>query len=147
MDEQRKRNIKSIPLILVFTVLVVAGQLLLKHGLSSYQIFGLGELMRNIIKIVFSPYVFAGLALYVVSTGIWLVVLSRTSLSFAYPFISISYVLIVITSRIFFNELIDTYKVIAIVLIISGVFMLSQSRTTKRINAGEQLDSDTVPGV
>jgi multidrug transporter EmrE-like cation transporter len=147
MDEQRKRNIKSIPLILAFTVLVVAGQLLLKHGLSSYEIFGLGELMRNIIKIVFSPYVFAGLALYVVSTGIWLVVLSRTSLSFAYPFISISYVLIVITSRIFFNELIDTYKVIAIVLIISGVFMLSQSRTTKRINAGEQLDSDTGPGV
>jgi multidrug transporter EmrE-like cation transporter len=147
MDEQRKRNIKSIPLILAFTVLVVAGQLLLKHGLSSYEIFGLGELMRNIIKIVFSPYVFAGLALYVVSTGIWLVVLSRTSLSFAYPFISISYVLIVITSRIFFNELIDTYKVIAIVLIISGVFMLSQSRTTKRVNAGEQLDSDTVQGV
>ena len=147
MDEQRKRNIKSIPLILVFTVLVVTGQLLLKHGLSSYQIFGLGELMRNIIKIVFSPYVFAGLAIYVVSTGIWLVVLSRTSLSFAYPFISLSYVFIVITSRIFFNELIDTYKVIAIVLIISGVLMLSQSRTTKRINPGEQDKSESVPGV
>lgn len=147
MDEQRKRNIKSIPLILVFTVLVVIGQLLLKHGLSSYEISGLGELMRNIIKIVFSPYVFTGLALYVVSTGIWLVVLSRTSLSFAYPFISISYVLIVITSRIFFNELIDTYKIIAIVLIISGVFMLSQSRTTKQISAGEQDDHHTVPGV
>jgi multidrug transporter EmrE-like cation transporter len=147
MDEQRKRNIKSIPLILVFTVLVVAGQLLLKHGLSNYQIFGLGELMRNIIKIVFSPYVFAGLALYVVSTGIWLVVLSRTSLSFAYPFISISYVLIIITSRIFFNELIDTYKVVAIILIISGVFMLSQSRSTKQINSGEQENPYIVPGV
>ncbi|MCD6218079.1 multidrug resistance protein [bacterium] len=131
MDEQRERNIKAIPMILVFTVLVVAGQLLLKYGLSNFVVDGLGELMKQIFAIIFNPFVFIGLALYVVSTGVWLIVLSRTSLSFCYPFISISYILIIITSRIFFNEIIDLYKVIAIVLIIAGVFMLSMSRTEK----------------
>jgi drug/metabolite transporter (DMT)-like permease len=131
MDEQRERNIKAIPMILVFTVLVVAGQLLLKHGLSNFVVDGLGELMKQIFAIIFNPFVFIGLALYVVSTGVWLIVLSRTSLSFCYPFISISYILIIITSRIFFNEIIDLYKVIAIVLIIAGVIMLSMSRTEK----------------
>lgn len=133
MDEQRERNIKSIPLILVFTVLVVAGQLLLKHGLSDFVVDDLGELMKQIFSIIFNPFVFAGLCLYVVSTGIWLIVLSRTSLSFAYPFISISYILIIITSKIFFNEIIDLYKIIAITLIIGGVVMLSMSRTEKEI--------------
>jgi len=118
-------------MILVFTVLVVAGQLLLKYGLSNFVVDGLGELMKQIFAIIFNPFVFIGLALYVVSTGVWLIVLSRTSLSFCYPFISISYILIIITSRIFFNEIIDLYKVIAIVLIIAGVFMLSMSRTEK----------------
>lgn len=141
MDEQRERNIKAIPMILVFTVLVVAGQLLLKNGLSNFVVDGLGELMKQIFAIIFNPFVFVGLALYVVSTGVWLIVLSRTSLSFCYPFISISYILIIITSRIFFNEIIDLYKVIAIVLIIAGVIMLSMSRTGDRESLKKAVDS------
>lgn len=128
-------------MILVFTVLVVAGQLLLKHGLSNFVVDGLGELMKQIFVIIFNPFVFAGLALYVVSTGVWLIVLSRTSLSFCYPFISISYILIIITSRIFFNEIIDLYKIIAIVLIIAGVIMLSLSRTGEKVSIKEATDS------
>ena len=131
MDDQTKRNIQSIPLILAFTVLVVTGQLLLKNGLSGFTVDGLGDLMSQIVTVVFNPFVFSGLALYVVSTGIWLIVLSRTSLSFAYPFISISYVLIIITSRIFFHEIIDIYKIIAIILIIAGVIMLSMSKASR----------------
>ena len=128
-------------MILVFTVLVVAGQLLLKNGLSNFVVDGLGELMKQIFAIIFNPFVFVGLALYVVSTGVWLIVLSRTSLSFCYPFISISYILIIITSRIFFNEIIDLYKVIAIVLIIAGVIMLSMSRTGDRESLKKAVDS------
>jgi drug/metabolite transporter (DMT)-like permease len=132
MDDERSCNIKAIPLILAFTVLVVAGQLLLKTGLTTFgEINSLGLLMSKILVIVFNPYVFSGLVLYVFSTGLWLIVLSRTSLSFCYPFISISYVLIIITSRIFFHEIIDIYKILAIFLIISGVIMLSLSRTGK----------------
>ncbi len=128
-------------MILVFTVLVVAGQLLLKHGLSNFVVDDLGELMKQIFAIVFNPFVFVGLALYVVSTGVWLIVLSRTSLSFCYPFISISYIMIIITSRIFFNEIIDLYKVIAIVLIIAGVIMLSMSRTGESTSLKKATDS------
>jgi drug/metabolite transporter (DMT)-like permease len=132
MDDERRRNAAAIPWILAFTVLVVAGQLLLKSGLSTFgEINSLGALMSRILVIVIHPYVFLGLALYVFSTGLWLIILSRTSLSFCYPFISISYVLIIITSRIFFREIIDFYKVTAIILIIVGVIMLSLSRTGK----------------
>jgi len=132
MDDERSCNIKAIPLILAFTVIVVAGQILLKTGLTSFgEINSLGLLMRKIVAIVFNPYVLTGLVLYIFSTGLWLIVLSRTSLSFCYPFISISYVLIIITSRIFFHEIIDIYKVLAIFLIISGVIMLSLSRSGK----------------
>jgi len=132
MDDERTCNMKAIPMILAFTVIVVAGQILLKTGLSSFgEIGSFGLLMRKIVAIVINPYVLTGLVLYIFSTGLWLIVLSRTSLSFCYPFISIAYVLVIITSRIFFNEIIDVYKILAIILIISGVIMLSLSRTGK----------------
>lgn len=135
MDDERRENIKTIPWILAFTILVVAGQLFLKSGLSNFgEINSFGLLMSKILFIIFNPHVFLGLVLYVFSSALWLIILSRTSLSFCYPFISISYVLIVITSRIFFNETIDLYKIFAIILIIAGVIMLSFSRTGKKLS-------------
>jgi len=146
MDDERQRNAMAIPWILAFTVLVVAGQLLLKSGLSTFgEINSLGVLMSKILVIVFNRYVFLGLVLYVFSTGLWLIILSRTSLSFCYPFISISYILIIITSRFFFREIIDIYKVFAILLIIAGVIMLSLSRTGKKAVSIDKPRPEIIP--
>ena len=42
------------------------------------------------------PFVWGGLLLFGISAIVWLVVLSRASLSFAYPFASLTYVLILL---------------------------------------------------
>jgi drug/metabolite transporter (DMT)-like permease len=132
IDKEREKNRKAIPLILLFSVLVVIGQNLMKTGMDKAVDFNnLSQLMNNIIPVLLNPYVMSGLTLYVFSTGIWLIILSRTSLSFCYPFISVSYVLIVISARIFQGEDIDLYKSAGVTLIIAGVIMLSLSRTGK----------------
>lgn len=142
-DSIRERNRKAIPLILTFSIMVVIGQNLMKHGMGMTPEFeNLTELFGILFQVIFNPWVFSGLLLYVFSTGIWLIVLSRTGLSFCYPFISISYVLIIISARIFQNELIDIYKAVGVTLIILGVIMLSMSQTADTPNPA-QSESDT----
>ena len=121
-------NTSAIPMILVTTFLAVGGQLSLKHGMTSIgKMSGFKILLKSIAKVGSNFWVIFGLALYVFSTLLWMMILSKTPLSFCYPFISLSYVFVIIASRIFFRERIDYFKVLAIVLIVSGVVLLSMS--------------------
>lgn len=125
---QNNPNVQVIPLILTTTFLAVAGQLCLKHGMTRLgEMKSAARLVQNIPELFKSVWVLIGLIAYIVSTLIWMVVLKLADLSFAYPFISLSYVFVIIASRIVFRENIDFYKIIAILFIISGVLVLSMS--------------------
>src|SRR5690606_5825655 len=82
--------------ILLSTLLGVTGQILLKHGMTRMgeQSLAFGGLANIGLKIATSPWVILGLMVYVSGTFFWLIALSRVELSFAYPFASLSYVLI-----------------------------------------------------
>jgi len=121
-------NTSAIPLILVTTFLAVSGQLSLKHGMTAIgHMSGFKILLKSILKIAANLWVLLGLILYIFSTLLWMMILTKTPLSFCYPFISLSYVFVIIASRIIFRERIDHFKILAIILIISGVILLSMS--------------------
>lgn len=121
-------NIAVIPLILVTTFLAVGGQLCLKHGMTALgEIGGFKLLMKSLPKVATNIWILFGLGLYVFSTLLWMMILTKTPLSFCYPFISLSYVFVIFASRLIFKERIDKFKIMAIVLIIGGVVMLSMS--------------------
>jgi drug/metabolite transporter (DMT)-like permease len=124
-------NTPVIPLILATTFLAVGGQLCLKHGMVNLgEMGGFKVLIRSIPRIFSNIWVLTGLGLYIFSTLLWMMILTRTPLSFCYPFISLSYVFVIIASRIIFREMIDAFKILAIVLIVSGVVLLSMSGST-----------------
>ena len=121
-------NIDMVPMILITTFLAVGGQLCLKHGMTALgEIGGFKMLIQSLPKVAKNLWIILGLGLYVFSTLLWMMILTKTPLSFCYPFISLSYVFVIIASRIVFKERIDIYKILAIVLIIGGVVMLSMS--------------------
>jgi multidrug transporter EmrE-like cation transporter len=121
-------NAKVIPLILVTTFLAVGGQLSLKHGMANLgEMSSAVSLIKSIPRLIVNIWVLIGLGLYVFSTLLWMIVLKKADLSFCYPFISLSYVFVIIASRLIFRERIDFFKVIAIALIVSGVIVLSMS--------------------
>jgi len=123
-------NTSAIPLILVTTFLAVGGQLSLKQGMTSVgNIPGMKALLKSLARVGTNTWVLTGLALYIFSTLLWMMILTKTPLSFCYPFISLSYVFVIVASRIFFRERIDHFKILAIVLIVSGVVLLSMSGT------------------
>jgi len=80
------------------------------------------------LKIVFTDfYIIIGFSLYFLSAVFWLFVLSKFNLSKAYPFASLGYVFTLMIGFYFLNEPVNLMSVLAIILIISGVFVLSYS--------------------
>ncbi len=81
--------------ILATVALVVTGQLLLKRGMSRVGAIDRARLRQPLVlvkTVVRTPAVVGGLAVYSISAVGWILVLSRFDLSFAYPFLAISYV-------------------------------------------------------
>jgi drug/metabolite transporter (DMT)-like permease len=115
--------------ILISVTAGAAGQILLKKGMSSMGplTFSLNRLVPLVWQIAMNPYVVFGLAIYVGGTLFWLMALSRVDLSFAYPFASLSYLVLLFASWRLFNEDLSTLRVLGTMVILVGVFLISRS--------------------
>ena len=115
---------RDIVLILASVVLGIVGQVSLKKGML---LFGSASLDLSLIKVIFTPYIFLGLVLYAIAMLLWLVILSRVELSYAYPMLSLSYVFIVLAAWLIFNENLSLLRLIGVLFICLGVMMVGRS--------------------
>jgi multidrug transporter EmrE-like cation transporter len=115
---------------ILFTVTTNAlAQLLLKKGMmtiGSLQLAGT-NIVSTAFSVVFNPFVFAGLCTFVMSMASHLVVLSRVQLSYAYPFLSLAYVIVAVASWQFFSEDLNLWRIAGIGFIIIGTVLIAQS--------------------
>ena len=101
------------------------GQIFFKKGVfMTGEITLKGPIISELLKLVLNRFVFLGLLLYVVSTIVWLIALSKITLSFVYPFAALIFVLVMLSARIVFLEPIPTLRYLGILLICLG-FLLS----------------------
>ena len=119
------------PMILILTgvMLNAAAQLLLKIGMRAIGHFELTS--ANIVPIGLqvdtSLPIIGGMICYAVSILVWLVVLSRVEVSFAYPLVSIGYVVTALAAYFWLGEALGPMRVAGIAIIIVGVFMVSRT--------------------
>jgi multidrug transporter EmrE-like cation transporter len=134
LDKMKKENknlslVKSVLLIFISISIAVAGQILLKIGMNRIgmvSLGGFGGLKQLFLAITKSPVVLSGLFLYILSAAFWLVVLSAVDLSFAYPFIGFSYVLVLILSKFILREDVNPLRWVGALVITAGVIILSR---------------------
>jgi drug/metabolite transporter (DMT)-like permease len=123
-----------ITLILASVVLAGVAQLTLKTGVNRVtHSSGGGELQLSgsSLKALFSsPVVWVGLALFGLSAVVWLFALSRASLSFAYPFAALGYVIIVAFSMLVLHEKVPPLRWAGVALIVSGIILVAQTPHT-----------------
>ena len=115
------KRLKIILLIILNVILLTSGQVLWKIGLAREG----GLSLDNMIRVALSPFILAGLALYVVATVIWFIVLSRAELSYAYPLQSMAYIIGVIAAWLIFKEVVPLTRWIGVLVIIAGVILVS----------------------
>jgi len=121
-----------IGLILVSVLLAALAQITLKHGMNQVTSDGtlplsLGSPLHTFRRVALNLAVVAGLATFVASAAVWLIVLSRVSLSFAYPFASLTYVLILLFDRFVMHERVSGIRYAGVALIVSGILLVSRT--------------------
>jgi multidrug transporter EmrE-like cation transporter len=120
---------KPIVLLLLSVAGASLGQVLFKKGvILTGEVTFRGSLLAELIRLIFNPVVFSGLVLYVVSTILWLAALSKTTLSFAYPFTALTFILVMLSSRMVFLESIPPLRYLGIGLIVAGILVSSAAK-------------------
>lgn len=121
-------NIYVFGLIFLGVSLNALAQLFLKAGTNKLGVIFLADanIVENLFRIVFQPYIFAGLASYVISVGIWIVALSKVPVSIAYPMLSMGYIIVLLLGYFWLNEPLSLNKAFGIFVIIVGIFLISR---------------------
>lgn len=137
LDDPTQRSIgmwRTIVLGLTAIALLSAGQTLLKLGLNDIGGITLSLHGSDLFKLLQTPWVIAGLICYVLSSVIWLDVLSRLDFSLAFPIMGLNYVFILLIGRFVFHEPIGATRILGVVLILAGLFVLLGSSTPSPLN-------------
>ena len=122
-------NAISFSLLMTGVMLNAGAQLLLKAGTNAVGAFEYSS--ANIIpigwKLATEPHIIGGLGCYVISVVVWIMALSRVDVSLAYPMLSIGYVVNAVAAWYLFGESLTVQRLIAIGVIIVGVWLLTRS--------------------
>jgi len=107
----------------------VYGQIILK-----WRISGVGELPKFfndkiifLIKLLFDPWVFSGFFSAFIASFFWMAAMTKFDLSYAYPFMSFAFILVLVLSAFLFNETITWQKLVGLFLITLGIIVTSRS--------------------
>ncbi|MEZ4710440.1 MAG: EamA family transporter [Caldilineaceae bacterium] len=120
---------KQMVLLLVTVALNVAGQFMMKRGMSGVGAIGgdLNAIIAGLSEAFLHPFVLGGVAAYGVSSICWLILLSRVDLSYAYPALSLGYVLITLVGALWLGESVTALRWTGVAIICAGVILVSQS--------------------
>ena len=125
-------------LILISVSLAAIAQLTLKHGMNQV-VDRVGPILgdrseaefklsgASIRAVLTTPAVWVGLSLFGLSAVVWLAVLSGASLSFAYPFAALTYVLIVLFDKFILHDPVPLARWGGVALIVAGIVLVART--------------------
>jgi drug/metabolite transporter (DMT)-like permease len=122
--------VKTAVLAVVGVAIATAAQLLLKAGMARVGYVGserLGKPVQLAFQVAKTPQIWFGLGMFGISAVLWLIVLSRAPLSFAYPFAGLTYVLITVFSRFGLHEHVSFARWLGILLIVGGIIFVART--------------------
>jgi len=120
---------KKTKTVLLSVLAVATGQILLKNGLNQIGeiTYELSTLLSTLTTLFTNPFVVIGFLLFATSSFLWLIAISESELSYAYPLLGMGYALVAILSWIFFNEAMSFLRIAGIAIVTLGVVMMSRS--------------------
>jgi glycosyltransferase involved in cell wall biosynthesis len=119
---------RALPLILTSVAGAIAGQIFMKTGSS--VLAGHGFDLGFLSAVASNRMVWLGLACYGASAVTWLMALSKVDLSFAFPMLSLGFVITALYSWLFFGEILYWNRVLGIALVVTGVLVIAASGRT-----------------
>ncbi len=116
----------NIVLILSSVLLNCCAQLLMRKGMLIVGEVGLSGLGNSLGAMIGNIWLWASMGCYAVSILLWMSVLSRVEVGFAYPFSSLGYVVVMLGGYCFFGESVSVTRIVGMVVICVGVILLAK---------------------
>jgi len=108
---------------------MTASHLLLKKGLLAVGRFpqGFSEVLPFFLKAYTNAYVIVAVLVTLLAGLAWILAVARVQLSFVYPFMGLSFVLVALFSSLIFKENVTMLRWLGIIVVSVGVFLVSRS--------------------
>ncbi|MEZ5172423.1 MAG: EamA family transporter [Bacteroidia bacterium] len=115
--------------ILMTVLLTVFGQLVFKWRMDMKGEFpqGVASKFQYIIWAYLDPWIISGFIAAFLASMFWSITLTKFELSFAYPFTSLSFILVLFLSTLLFKEPFTMNKLLGVLLIIGGLIIISKN--------------------
>lgn len=79
-----------------------------------------------IFSVLLSPWVLSGIFATFLAGVSWMLAMTKFEISYAYPFVSLNYILVLAASFLFFNEALSASKLIGSALVIIGIIVVAK---------------------
>ncbi|WP_164667921.1 EamA family transporter [Virgibacillus doumboii] len=80
-----------------------------------------------LIQLLFNPWILSGFLSAFVASLFWMAAMTKFNISYAYPFMSLSFVLVFLLSVFLFHDPVTVQKMVGLALIVAGIVVTSQS--------------------
>jgi drug/metabolite transporter (DMT)-like permease len=106
----------------------VYGQIIVKWQVAKAGALpaALSERIPFLLSLIFNPWILSGILAGFFALVCWLAAMTKFELSYAYPFMSLAFVFVLILSAILFHEPLTVAKVLGVLLIIAGILVGSR---------------------
>jgi len=119
---------QTIILILISVTLSTVAQVFLKFGMSLQSVqSALDTGGTQLILASINVWVISGLLLYGLGAVLWLLVLAKADLSYAYPFVGLGFILTLIFSVVLIGETVTLTRILGTCLVVAGVVLISNT--------------------
>lgn len=121
------RNLIGYSMIFSTVILTVYGQLIIKWrvSLKGELPIGLFNKAHYFAKLLMDVWILSALIAAFIAALCWMAAMTKYELSYAYPFVSLGFALVVILSAVFFGESLTYAKITGIALIMLGITVCS----------------------
>jgi uncharacterized membrane protein len=116
-------KMNTIIIILAGILFASLGQVFWKIGMNSIGAID-NFSISGIISMFLNPLVVLGLIMYGLSTVFWLIALSQKDLSYVYPFISLTFIIVLFLSFFVLKEQVSTARIVGTIIIVVGLMVV-----------------------
>ena len=128
MNQPAEGTIAGFAYVLGSVLCTVYGQIVVKWQVAKAGALPttLSERIPFLLKLVLNPWIMSGMVAGFLALLCWLAAMTKFELSYAYPFMSLAFVLVLILSAGLFHEAVTVPKVLGVLLIIAGIVVVSR---------------------
>jgi drug/metabolite transporter (DMT)-like permease len=129
MTPQPARRLKTLVMMIIIVCASPVGYTFVSKGMKQivWQGWSLPDLLHFFVAAFTNWTIWVGIALLLTFFVAFLVVLSWADYSFVQPSASISYLIIALLARYFLHETVTWLRWIGVIIVCSGVFIVSQT--------------------